>query len=70
MYISSARIADDGNCSKVARKFFADGFVVYVAEFHANSLNKWIRAYLSKYFNALGEIINYKFDLPIPGNIL
>ena len=49
---------------------FAGGFVIQVAEFHANSLNKWIRAYLSKYFNALGEIINYKFDLPIPGNIL
>ena len=32
---------------------FAGGFVIQVAEFHANSLNKFIRAYLSKYFNAL-----------------
>ena len=27
--------------------------MIQVAEFHANSLNKFIRAYLSKYFNAL-----------------
>ena len=27
--------------------------MIQVLEFHANSLNKFIRAYLSKYFNAL-----------------
>ena len=32
---------------------FAGGFMIQVVEFHANSLNRFIRAYLSKYFNAL-----------------
>ena len=32
---------------------FAGGFVIQVLEFHANSLNKSIRAYLSNHFNAL-----------------
>ena len=32
---------------------FAGGFVIQVVKFHANSLNRIIRAYLSKYFNAL-----------------
>ena len=30
--------------------------MIQVAEFHANSLNEFIRAYLSKYFNALHSI--------------
>ena len=36
---------------------FAGGFVIQVLEFHANSLNKFIRAYLSNYFNALNRTI-------------
>ena len=32
---------------------FAGGFVIQVLEFHANSLNKSIRAYLGNFFNAL-----------------
>ena len=32
---------------------FTGGFEIQVAEFHENSLNKFLRAYLSKYFNAL-----------------
>ena len=32
---------------------FEGGFESHVAEFHAKSLNKLIRAYLSKYLNAL-----------------
>ena len=32
---------------------FAGGFVIQVPNYHTNSLNKFIRAYLSNYFNAL-----------------
>ena len=32
--------------------------MIQVAEFHANSLNKFIGAYLSKYFNALMFFLN------------
>ena len=36
---------------------FAGGFVIQVPKFHANSLDKFIRAYLSNYFNALGAAL-------------
>ena len=35
---------------------FARGFVIQAQEFYANSLNKFIRAYLCNYFNALGQM--------------
>ena len=34
---------------------FAGGFVIQVEKFHANSPKKFIRAYLSNYFNALTQ---------------
>ena len=37
---------------------FAGGFMIQVVEFHANSLNRFIRAYLSNYFNALFLILS------------
>ena len=41
---------------------FAEDFVTLVLEFHANSLNKFIRAYLSNYFNTLVSwILKYLF---------
>ena len=36
---------------------FAGGFVIQVLEFHANSLNKSIKAYLTNCFNALSRMI-------------
>ena len=39
---------------------FAGGFVIQVVESYANSLNKFIRAYLSKHFNALQKSMLHK----------
>ena len=40
---------------------FAGGFVIQVSKFHANPQNKFIRAYLSNYFNALIYTFKKKF---------
>ena len=46
---------------------FAGGFVIQVPNFLANSLNKFIRAYLSNYFNALTvNTIRSKKNRPAP----
>ena len=48
---------------------FAGGFVIQVLVFHANSLNKSTRAYLSNYFNALINKLalkkNFKLTVPL-----
>ena len=45
--------------TQIEKKYFlelAGGFGIQVLNFHANSLDKFIRAYLSNYFNALVQV--------------
>ena len=46
--------------TQIGKKYlleFAGGFVIQVSKFYAISINKFVRAYLSNYFNALVALL-------------